>query len=211
MDARAQAAADVLAVHWHYASRGRSLANAALAGAHRFVEWAHHPREDHVDAASGVRFYYHAHAAEERAPGEHGHFHLFVPAPGTAAAISHLIGVSLDAQGLPLRLFTTNRWVTGEAWQGADALAAWLPSLPLRATGPLAPVARWLAALVALYADAIMELLRRRDRRLAAGAHLFEDRSLHVVSERTVSLADRLRQLEPLKDSPKEENHVLCA
>jgi hypothetical protein len=211
MDDRAQAAAEVLAVQWHYASQGRSLAAAALAGAREFVEWAHHPRDDHVDAASGVRFYYHAHPAAERAPHEHGHFHLFVPAPGEAGAISHLIAISLDAQGLPLRLFTTNRWVTGETWQDAAALSALLPHFALRSGGRLAPVARWLAGMVRLYDDAIAGLLRERDSRLVAGESAFEDRSLHIASQRSVSLPDRLARLPARRNSPKEEVHVLCA
>ena len=206
-----QAAADVLAVQWHYASQGRSLAGAALAGARRFVEWAHYPRDDHVDPASGARFYYHAHPADERAPGEHGHFHLFVPAAREPGAISHLAGISLDAKGLPLRLFTTNRWVTGDAWSDAATLAARLPGFALRAHGPLAPVARWLAAMVHLYADVIVTLLHERDRRLAARADALEDRSLHIVSERPVCLSDRLGRLEAARTSTEESSHVPSA
>lgn len=210
MDHRIRAATEVLAVQWHYASQGRSLAAAALAGARRFVEWDHYPRGDHVDAASGARFYYHAHPADERAEGEHGHFHLFVPAPGEPGAISHLVGISLDAQGLPLRLFTTNHWVTGDAWRDAGALASLLPGFTLRARGPLAPVARWLTAMVALYDDVIVELLQERDRRLDAGAAALEDRTLHIVSQRPVSLPDRLGRMEALRISPEEDSHVLC-
>jgi hypothetical protein len=208
MDRLAQAADEVIAVQWHYASRGRSLATAALAGAQRFVEWSHYPREDHVDAASGARFYYHAHPAGERAEGEHGHFHLFVPAPGQPGAISHLVGISLDGRGLPLRLFTTNQWVTGEAFSDAQAMAALVPGFSLRANGPLAPVARWLTAMVALYEREIIELLRERDRRLAAGGAALQDRSLHITSERAVSLPDRLGRVQALRVSPEENHHV---
>ena len=207
---RARAAAEVLAVQWQYASQARSLAEAALAGSRRFVEWAHYPREDHVDRASGLRFYYHAHPGHERAPGEHGHFHLFVPAPGQAGEISHLVGLSLDAKGLPLRLFTTNHWVTGDAWADADALIALLPGVRLHASGRLAPVARWLTAMVRLYREEIADLLRERDRHLGGDPALLEDRALHIVSERPVSLPDQLERLEALSDSSKEETHGVC-
>lgn len=210
MDRRGQAAADVLAVQWHYASQGRSLAGAALAGARAFVEWTHHPREDHVDAASGVRFYYHAHAPEERAPGEHGHFHVFVRAAGEPGAIAHLVGISLDAKGLPLRLFTTNHWVTGGAWCDAATLARQLPRVQVRARGRLAPVASWLTGVVALYDDVIVELLHERDRRLGAEAAAREDRSLHIVSQRAVSLPDRLERLAALPAPTEEDCHVPC-
>lgn len=210
MDPRAQAAADVLAVQWHYASRGRSLAGAALAGARQFVEWAHYPREDHVDHASGARFYYHAHAAAERCPGEHGHFHLFVPAPHAPGEITHLVGISLDPTGMPLRLFTTNLWVTGEAWCDAGTLESLLPGFCVRAPGRLAPVARWLTGMVSLYADVIAELLHDRDRRLANGdAATLQDRSLHVVSERTLSLSERLGALDRTELSLEEDSHAL--
>ena len=205
---RAQAAADVLAVQWHYASRGRSLASAALAGARHFVEWAHYPRDDHVDPASGVRFYYHAHPAAERAAAEHGHFHVFVPTPRVPGAISHLVGISLDAKGLPLRLFTTNRWVTGETWRDAGTIAALLPDLTLRAAGPLAPVARWVMALLRLYDDVVIDLLYQRDRRLAPGEAALEDHRLHIVSQQSISLPHRLERAAARLNSPKEEAHV---
>lgn len=207
---RAQAATDALAVQWQYASQGRSLAEAALAGSRQFVEWAHYPREDHVDRASGMRFYYHAHPADERAPGEHGHFHLFVAAAGAPDAISHLVGLSLDAKGLPLRLFTTNHWVTGDVWADADALVALLPGVRLHATGRLAPVARWLTAMVRLYRDEIADLLRERDRRLGRDPAALQDRAVHIVSERPVSLPEQLERLEALRHSSKEETHGVC-
>lgn len=208
MDCAAQAANEVIAVQWHYASRGRSLATAALAGAERFVEWSHHPREDCVDGASGARFYYHAHPAGERAEGEHGHFHLFVPAPGQPGAISHLVGISLDARGLPLRLFTTNQWVTGEAWCDAAHMEALVPDFALRAHGPLAPVARWLTAMVRLYDREIIELLHERDRVVGADRAALQDRTLHITSQRAVSLPDRLERLQALRVSPEENHHV---
>ncbi|MBK6005201.1 hypothetical protein JJB11_03775 [Ramlibacter ginsenosidimutans] len=208
MDARAQAADEVIAVQWHYASRGRSLAAAALAGAQRFVEWSHHPREDHVDAASGARFYYHAHPAGERAEGEHGHFHLFVPTPGQPDAISHLVGISLDARGLPLRLFTTNQWVTGEAWRDAPRMEALIAGFSLRAHGRLAPVARWLTAMVRLYDAEIIQLLHERDRRVGGRGAALQDRSLHITSQRAVSLPDRLGRMQALRISPEENDHV---
>jgi hypothetical protein len=210
MDRRAQAAADVLAVQLQLAGQGRTLAGAALAGAREFVEWTHYPRDDHVDRRSGVRFYYHAHSAQERVAGEHGHFHLFVPAPGAPAAIAHLVAISLDEKGLPLRLFTTNHWVTGDTWLEAEALCALVPGLAVHATGRLAPVARWLTGMVALYQDVIADLLRARDRRLRGGAAALENRLCHIASERSISLPQRLASIEPVRHSPKEETHVAC-
>jgi hypothetical protein len=210
MQRRAQAAGQVLAVQWQFASQGRSLAGAALAGAHRFVEWMHYPREDHVDRATGVRFFYHSHGADQRPAGEHGHFHVFVPTPGEPGAISHLIVISLDAKGLPLALFTTNQWVTGETWRSAPTLVSLLPSFSLHANGRLAPVARWLSGMVALYDDVIAALLQERDRRLGGDPAAFEDRSLHVLSQARIDLPQTLQSIEARHRSPREITDVFC-
>lgn len=207
---RAQAAGQVLAVQWQFASQGRSLAGAALAGARRFVEWAHYPREDHVDSASGARFFYHSHSADQRPAGEHGHFHVFVPTPGEPEAISHLIAISLDAKGLPVALFTTNQWVTGEAWRDASTLGALLPAFSLDARGRLAPVARWLSGMVALYEDVILALLHERDRRLGGDPAAFENRSLHVLSQARIDLPQRLQSIEAPHHSTREVTDVAC-
>lgn len=203
-----RAADEVFAVQWHYARSGRSLAEAALAGARRFTAWAHHPRADAVDVCSGTRFYYHAHEPDDL-PDEHGHFHVFVPHPQALNDLTHLAALSLDAHGVPQRWFTTNAWVTGERWCPADLAAHAVPALQLSARGRLAPVARWLAAMVRLYAPLITELLHERDavlRRLAARAGnaalqpddaVLADRRLHIVSQRAISLAERLRELPP--------------
>lgn len=207
---RTQAAADVAAVQWHYTQRGVSLATAALAGAARYQEWVHHPHDDLVDPASAARCFYHAHAAAERAADEHGHFHVFAPAPAECRPdFVHLVGISLNAQGLPTRLFTTNRWVTGEHWLPATTLIEQLPQFTLQTRGRLAPVARWVQGMVHLYADLLADLLHERDAVLHAraaghadgaapdapdrpGAAVLDDRALHVVSERPVALLERL-------------------
>jgi hypothetical protein len=202
---RRAAAARVVAVQWRYARRGTSLAQAALGGAREFVALRHYPRDDAIDAASGTQFYYHAHDSRRRPPEEHGHFHLFVRAPraarGAATGFVHVAALSLDARGLPLRWFTTNRWVTGERFAPADEVIAALPRLRPSARGRLTPVAQWLGAMVELYARPVAALLRRRDAviaRRSAGApreRVLEDRSLDVVTEHRIDLPADLARL----------------
>lgn len=188
-----------------YARRGVSLAQAALAGARRFEELRHYPARDVVDAVHGTRFYYHAHGGSQRWPGqtppEHGHFHLFWDGPETGQHV-HLVALALDARGQPLRWFTTNRWVTAGRWCPADELIARLPQFRVALRGGrLAPLARWLTAMVQLFADELAQLLRARDaalrpllRRRSAEAVL-EDRRLEVLSHTDAALAPRLRRL----------------
>lgn len=189
-----------LAVPLRYAQAGTSLARAALAGARDFEVLRHYPGRDVVDATAGTRFYYHAHRLDDP---EHGHFHLFVHGrrPGE---FMHLAALSLDVNGQPRRWFTTNRWVTGEHWRPAAQLLPHLRRWQVRTGGRLVPVARWLNAMVALYADELAQLLHERDARMAPllqgrsraeAESVFEDRSLDVLSTCPALLAPKISQL----------------
>ena len=189
---RHQAAQDMLATHAHYAQQGMSLASAALAGATTFVRWAHYPRQDVDDDMHGTRFFYHAHEPEEMLAQEHGHFHIFARTRRKPLArYAHVVGVSIDARGTPLRLFTTNQWVTGEDWASATDLARVIQRFRLQTAGRLAPVARWVNGMMEFYASQLVALLHERDARLHAHARRTQqspqraraDRSLHIVSE----------------------------
>jgi hypothetical protein len=194
-----EAALTIVEVQAGYARRGLGMAEAALAGARRTEPLRHYPAADVVDRDGRGQFYYHAHDSSRRPDDEHGHFHLFLRRPG--GGFFHLAGLSLDAHGWPLRWFTTNRWVTGGDWVDADTAIAALPCFAPRTHGRLAPVARWLGAMVTLYADTLAGLLRRRDavvvRRLAhqPAERLFEDRRLDVITEVRVALPRRLGRL----------------
>lgn len=186
-----------LAVPLRYAQAGTTLAHAALAGAGTFQTMRHYPQRDVVDAGAGTRFYYHAHRA---GVPEHGHFHLF--AHGRRPDdFMHLVALSLDQRGQPLRWFTTNRWVTAGRWRPADQVWPALRRYRVRTHGRLAPVAGWLTAMVALFADDLMALLQERDRLLAPSLErreaeaVFEDRSIDVLSECPADLRTRIEQL----------------
>jgi hypothetical protein len=169
-------------------------------------------------------------AAPRRRGVEHGHFHTFLrprgmpdgvaPAPladlvppaggsrgdpgGDNEALSHLVAVAVDPAGEPVRLFTTNRWVTGETWYAAADVAAMLPGFAMRHDRPSAATNRWLTALIRLYRPDILALLRARDRKIAAwtrrhalaGAAAYNDRRLEITSEAAISVPMRLGELE---------------
>ena len=208
------AAETAVAIPLRYAQRGIGMAQAALGGARACVELRHYPANDARDPASGTQFYYHAHGSRRRPADEHGHFHVFAPRPDTPSAMPapddtgtlpsgfvHVAALSLDAHGRPIRWFTTNRWVTGEAWTDAGSLIALLPGLRPRARGRLAPVADWLDAMLRLYARPLATLIRRRDAVIARRAArtdrvaVFEDRTLDVVTECAVDLPADLQRL----------------
>lgn len=184
--ARAAGALSARLLDW--ADRGLSAPALLLGGARGFVEWAHYPQPDALDADSGWRFYYHAHAASQRLRDEHGHFHVFAPAPG--GSFSHWIGVTLDRRGLPMRLFTTNRWVTDEQWRDAPQLAGRRPRL--RGAEPR-EVGAWLEDLLCLYADEVAGLQRERDQRMRGRG--LDDQRLRIPSQCRVNLVRRLHAL----------------
>src|SRR5574343_584666 len=191
-----EAAMCALGIPLDYAARGTHLGLAALAGQRAFIDMAHHPRRDAVDRSSGTRFYYHAHAVlGERWP-EHGHFHLFHEA---AEGFSHLAALSMDAQDNPRAWMVTNQWVTGARWLGAADWQGLLPSFRIQVRGRLAPVARWLSAMVQLDRHELLGLLAERDawlqRECAAGRSredIWNDHQIHVVCQRPLALGEHV-------------------
>ncbi len=113
----------------------------------------------------------------------------------------HLIGVSMDAAGRPISLFTTNRWVTGETWYRAEDAIRMLDGFSFEAeTATL--LDRWLASLLRLLRPRIVALIQARDvavmdwrRRRSRQLHVFEDRRLEVTSEAKLDLAAEVSAL----------------
>lgn len=161
-------------------------------------------------------------------PVEHGHFHLFLrgeampagitpqllPELAVAAApqprqsaplkrggrdeVCHLVAIAVDGRGEPIRLFTTNRWVTGETWYRAEDVIAMLGRFRFSSTALLD---RWVAALVSLFEPDIAALLRRRDqaiveRRLRWRSNVLEDPRLEIASSLDIDLDARLAAIE---------------
>ena len=164
--------------------------------------WQQYARNDETSRQAGDWFFYY-HSHDRSMHGEHGHFHVFRRLPGQAAAdgkerYAHLIGIGVDARGLPRRLFTTNRWVTNESWRGArDGIHA-LERIVAARSPATSPLLAWLRELLAVFAPQIALLLAHRDRRVAAhgGTRVLEDRRMCVLSECTVSLETQMMAID---------------
>lgn len=184
-----------------YAEGGTNLSVAALAGCRSFVEWRHYPVNDAVDALHETEFYYHAHSKSERLANEHGHFHVFVRTQ-SGRHFHHLIGISLDARGVPIRLFLTNQWVTGETWVDSKKMLPLLARFECSIRGRLGPVSQWITGMVHLYGQEIAALHHGRDRWLAKRCLLGDrrrqlaDRSHQIVAQKRIDLFQRLSELE---------------
>jgi hypothetical protein len=201
-----------------YRVLGKSDANVVgeiLHGQDTFYEWDHYPKGDVYDWETHAQYYYHAHPVEERA-GEHGHFHCFLRPKGMPAGMKpaalpgavppdapddspcHLVAISMDRAGYPVRLFTTNRWVTGETWYAAPDVARLLDCFRMDLAHPSWPVNIWITAMIQLFHPQIEILLTRRDAAIAdwrarhPGADVFEDRSLEVTSMLDISVEDQI-------------------
>ncbi len=195
------AAASLLAGIERDTRRARSVLSDLAGRSGSFEIWEHYPVRDAVDPHSGYRFYYHAHARRMR--DEHGHFHVFAQLPARAGQPdhAHLVGISVDARGFPLRVFTTNQWVTAERWLAAVQLVRALDRLDLTQARPTR-VARWVQDTARVFAPQIAAVLQRRDARIAQRAARLgadaarHDRRTHIVSQCRVDLGSQFRHLE---------------
>ena len=228
-----EAAEEALEIEVLLAKTGDNLVGELLKNAGTFYEWNHYPDGDIYDPESGSQYFYHAHPADERI-GEHGHFHTFLrpdgmpdgirPAPVADLelpeeendALSHLVGVSMNAYGKAVCLFTVNRWVTGEVWYGAEDVIAMLERFEIGHTQPSWPVNRWITVVLRLYRQEIVQLVRERDAVIAAWSDrplpidedtgkpvssVFENRDLEVTSFMNISVPDRWEALRAALDA----------
>jgi hypothetical protein len=115
----------------------------------------------------------------------------------------HLVAIAMDAAGRPLRLFTTNRWVTGETWHRAADVISMLDRFTLAPAPPAPLLNRWVTAMIGLYRPQIATLLEARDKavmdwrmRRRGKVHVFDDRRLEVTSALAIDLGQHVRSLE---------------
>ena len=217
LEAMAEAGQEIVEIYRVLAKTGDNLVGELLKGHETFYEWDHYPPGDVYDRETHGQFYYHAHPGEDRFEREHGHFHTFIrprgmppgikpaPVPGYEApedpddALSHLIAISMTKEGFPFRLFTVNRWVTGEVWYSAPDVITLLDYFKIDHTQPSWPVNRWISAMVRLFKPQIVGLLTARDERVQSWieshpkSDVFEDRELEVTSYLDISVEDQAR------------------
>jgi hypothetical protein len=116
---------------------------------------------------------------------------------GTREEVSHLIAIAVDPRGEPLRLFTTNRWVTGETWYRADDVIGMLDRFAITNEAPSKVLNHWVGAVIRLFRPQIAALLRARDDTVMAWrrrrrTQVFEDSRLEVTSSLDIELDAQL-------------------
>jgi hypothetical protein len=194
-----------------------------LKGQPEFFEWDHYPKGDVYDNETHSQYYYHAHPPETRLAvygAEHGHFHTFVRPKGMPKGIkpaklpdykkskgdnddlSHLIGISMDRRGFPIRAFSANRWLTGEVWYKARDVIRMMDVFFMDHAYPSWPVNIWITAMFRLFRPQFEQLLIDRDTVVAQwvkdhpGDNAFENRDLEIPSHVDISVEKQIKAVQ---------------
>jgi len=193
-------------------------------------QWVHYPEDDVIDHSTGYQYFYHSHSPEDRQDSpEHGHFHLFArmdgekhdidantearfldslkSAPDRVSTNANLLCISLDAKGVPMSMFTVNRWVTEDNLLSASTTLALLKGFRM-ATPGFKIVNQWLEAILGLFWLEIVDLLVQRDLKLAALASkrhpsdgLLEDKNIELLSETVIDIDYKIALLDQATES----------
>jgi hypothetical protein len=128
---------------------------------------------------------------------------------GERDEVSHLIAIAIDIRGEPTRLFTTNRWVTGETWYRAEDVTRMLDRFVIAEREPSAVLNRWMGAMIRLFRPQIAALLEARDETVMAWrrrrrTHVFEDPRLEITSSLDIHLDTQLALVDRVRDSSDE-------
>lgn len=197
---------------------GGNIVNEILRQADDFYEWNHYPKGNVLDSDSRAQYYYHTHPPALRGtPAEHGHFHCFLYKDGMPSAcnalvlpksdddnkadLCHLMSISMDAYGFPIALFTTNRWVTGEAWYKATDVISMLEHFNIDHAQPSWPLNIWITNMFRLFKPAMVKLILQRDKSIQdwQATHpdqdALEDRELEVTSYQAISVEETIKVL----------------
>ena len=214
LEAMADAGLEVLECHRVLAKTGNNIVSELLPREGTFYELDHCPPGDIYDSEVHSQYYYHAHRS-----GEHGHFHTFMREAGMPEGVhpvtqsesdylkerddrlSHLVAISMDRHGVPIALFTTNRWVTAENWYAAEDVCAMVDRFQIDHAQPSWATNRWVSAMFRLFRPQIVELVERRDAVAAEWQEehpdrdVFEDRKLDLPSQVEISLEAQIHAI----------------
>ncbi|MCH9717161.1 MAG: hypothetical protein K0U24_08965 [Gammaproteobacteria bacterium] len=161
-------------------SSGQNILHYTLENHTNYTTMTHYPHGDRIDKKTGAQYFYHCHR-ENYEQEEHGHFHCFIRCPNIPQHIrptplpdwnkhtdnpkTHLIAIGMNRYGKPIRLFTTNRWVSSEIWYDAKYTKPFLKQfkMTLNDSAYWQVLDRWIEALLQLFSPQIIWLREARD------------------------------------------------
>ena len=112
------------------------------------------------------------------------------------------MAISIDPDGDAFRLFTTNRWVTGETWFPSAAARLAVDCFMVDHARPSWVLNRWITAIVQLFKPQIAVLLDERDEAVRRhgeanpDSNVFEDTTLEVTSQIEISVTRQIIDVE---------------
>jgi len=161
--------------------KGKNLLHYTLKKKRRHQQMSHYPKGDRIDRTTGAQYFYHCHR-EDLETTEHGHFHCFLRYKKIPKQIkptrlddwdryidnpmTHLVAIGMNQVGMPIRLFTVNRWVTSEVWYDAIHAPKFLKRFKMNlGDDPYWQVLdKWVEGMLQLYSPQISWLHQERDK-----------------------------------------------
>ncbi len=198
--------------------QGQNILHHTLQDKRRHVRMNHYPKGDRIDKTTGAQYFYHCHR-ENRKSKEHGHFHCFLrykhipksikPTPlsdwkkNFDNPMAHIVAISMNRFGQPIRLFTVNRWVTDEVWYDGKHVAHFIKRYKMTLnTDPYWQVLdQWVDAMLHLFAPQIAWLHHHRDlviahhQLLKPDVNIYEDETIEELSHISIDLKDQVNWL----------------
>lgn len=183
--------------------------------AEKFIANRHYPKGDRIDYRSGGQYFYHCHR-EDMDTQEHGHFHVFIRKTGWPKSyrlpripdrdryldkpMTHLISISLNRHGLPIRLFTVNRWVSHECWFEAERLGRMTRKFSVSQieTRPEYQLMdQWVEHLIHLFMPQILWLQQQRDQAITKRTDddPYHDKTIEELSSLSISVEEQVQWL----------------
>lgn len=184
---------------------GESESNPVLqviANESEILEEVKYPKGQLQFNGTGWRAYYHTHAAhadsQQLFSAEHGHFHFFVRNDDDTETWSHLVALSMDDFGQPLRWFMVNHWVTGETWLEAKELMTVIEDIPYQQQENV--LEQWLLCMLDVFKTEISGLLLSRDKcaNIQNEAQR-QNRDIYLIAEEKIDLQQKLEQVFNIK------------
>jgi hypothetical protein len=204
---------------------GQNILHYTLRGQEQHLQLSHYPKGDRIDHETGSQYFYHCHR-ENYDQLEHGHFHCFLRYPKIPKHIkptpfhdwdkyidnpmTHLVAISMNKFGVPIRLFTMNRWISKEIWYDCKHMSSILNRFKMSLTDDAywQILDQWIEAVLHLFSPQIRWLHQVRDHvvnqyqpELNNFIHLFENEKIEELSEIQINLKT---QIEWLLETPNE-------
>lgn len=195
---------------------GKNILHHTLRRKRQHVKMEHYPKGDRIDYNTGAQYFYHCHR-EDLNREEHGHFHCFMrykkipkrikPTPlsdwdkNIDSPMAHIIAISMNRYGQPIRLFTVNRWISFETWYDAKHAPEFVKKFKFMLDDDphWQVLDSWVEGMLHLFAPQIAWLNERRDETIAnwqnkyPACNAYEDHRLEELSEISIDLTKQVQ------------------